>query len=245
MQYNIYFSPTGSTKAVVQYMGKQFGEAENIDLSREVAPRTLSAEDFCVIGVPSFGGRVPGIATQRLGQLRGDHTPAVILTTYGNRAYEDTLLELKGTLEGRGFVCIGAAAVVTQHSIMREYGQGRPNEEDFRAMAAFAEEIRGRLNNPQSVTVPGNRPYREVRVAPMGITVSESCKRCGLCVESCPVQAIPADDPKVTDTAKCISCMRCVALCPAQARTCDSAKVMMLTEKLRPICSVYKPSEFF
>lgn len=243
MHYNIFFSPTGGTEAVVQYMGSRFGEAADIDLSQNITPCAMESGDFCVFGVPSFGGRVPGIAAQRLRKLQGDRTPALILTTYGSRAYEDTLLELKDILEGQGFVCIGAAAIVTQHSIMQEFGQGRPDAADLRAMAEFAEEIKGRPL--QSVSVPGNRPYKEYRVAPMGILVNSACRSCGLCARMCPVQAIPANDPRTTDDSKCVSCMRCVRICPAQARACDAGRIQMLTEKLRPVCSVYKENAFF
>lgn len=245
MLYNIYFSPTGGTEAVVQYVGSQFGEGKNIDLSKETAPCSMRAEDICVVGVPSFGGRVPGAAIRRLQQLHGDQTPAVILATYGNRAYEDTLLELKDTLETNGFICIGAAAVVTQHSIMQAFGQGRPNEEDFAGLAAFAEKMKSRMHQPQSVAVPGDRPYKELRIAPMGILVDSNCQDCGLCARNCPVQAIPADNSRQTDASKCISCMRCVRICPVQARSCDAEKIRTLTERLRPICSVYKHNEFF
>ena len=32
--YNVYFSPTGTTERVVKHMGESFGSMENIDLSR-------------------------------------------------------------------------------------------------------------------------------------------------------------------------------------------------------------------
>ena len=116
--YNVYFSPTGTTERVVKHMGESFGSMENIDLSRrDMKNHEMKQGDFCIVGVPSFGGRVPGIATERLRKMKGGRTPAFLLVTYGGRAYEDTLVEWKDVLEAQGFVCIGAAAIVAEHSI--------------------------------------------------------------------------------------------------------------------------------
>ena len=49
--------------------------------------------------------------------------------------------------------------------------------------------------------------------------ISSRCVRCGICVKSCPVEAISwqaTGFPKV-DTDKCIKCMCCHELCPSQA----------------------------
>ncbi|MDZ4181720.1 MAG: 4Fe-4S binding protein, partial [Candidatus Cloacimonadaceae bacterium] len=49
--------------------------------------------------------------------------------------------------------------------------------------------------------------------------ISKRCKRCGICVKSCPVQAIhwlPSGYPKV-DKDACIKCMCCHELCPHRA----------------------------
>lgn len=120
MSSMIYFSPTGTTEQVVRYMGQALSLTDAIDLSGDVTERRFEREDLCVVGVPSFGGRVPAIAAQRLEKIRGNQTPALLVVTYGGRAYEDTLIELKDILESHNFVCIGAAAVVAAHSIAPE-----------------------------------------------------------------------------------------------------------------------------
>ena len=87
--YNVYFSPTGTTERVVKHMGESFGSMENIDLSRrDMKNHEMEQGDFCIVGVPSFGGRVPGIATERLRKIKGDRTPAFLLVTYGG-GYSD------------------------------------------------------------------------------------------------------------------------------------------------------------
>lgn len=246
MTYNIFFSPTGGTEKIVRYMGANFSAPADIDLSLEISDYTMDKTDFCIVGVPSFGGRVPNTAVQRLQNLHGNQTPALLIVTYGNRAYEDTLKELKDVLETQGFLCIGAAAIVTEHSIVHQIGAGRPAEEDYKEIDVFIDKVKSRLSEkPQAIEVPGNTPYKEYHVAAMQIQTSDNCTKCGLCAKKCPVHAIPVENPQTTDDTRCISCMRCVSLCPRKARKCDTTKIEMLTEKLKKICVEEKQNEFF
>ena len=66
--------------------------------------------------VPSYGGRVPEIAVSRLKQMKGNGARAVLLVVYGNREYEDTLLELSDVMEAAGFSPVAAVAAVAEHS---------------------------------------------------------------------------------------------------------------------------------
>lgn len=167
MSSMIYFSPTGTTEQVVRYMGQALSLTDAIDLSGDVTERRFEREDLCVVGVPSFGGRVPAIAAQRLEKIRGNQTPALLVVTYGGRAYEDTLIELKDILESHNFVCIGAAAVVAAHSIAPRIAAGRPNKRDFAGLDNFLRDMQQRLcGAPQSVFVPGSRPYKNTAFSP-------------------------------------------------------------------------------
>lgn len=245
MNYHVYFSPTGGTERIVRYIAKEFPGAE-IDLSREVLPACMTGEDFAIVAVPSFGGRVPAIAAKRLGNLRGQKTPALLLVTYGARAYEDTLREGKDILNRQGFVCMGAAAMVTPHSIVPTIEAGRPNEGDWKKLDAFLLTVKKRLEGElEEIQVPGNYPYKEYRVLPMEIQTAGDCVGCGLCAEKCPVQAIPLENPATTDLEKCISCMRCVRICPQNARGVNPERLAMLREKLEKICQPDRENEFY
>ena len=247
MNYNIYFSPTGTTEKVVKYAGERLGCTANIDLSRADWPDySMGAEELCIVGVPSFGGRVPPIAAERLKKIKGVGTPTLLMVTYGGRAYEDTLRELKDILTAQGFCCVGAAAMVAEHSIAHRIEAGRPNAADEKELERFLREIQDHLREKCTpVEVPGKNPYKEYKVLPMDIRTTESCQKCGRCAENCPVGAIPGDDPRQTDAKKCISCMRCVALCPAKARSAHPEKVHMIEEKLKAIALPEKPNDFF
>lgn len=245
MNYKIYFSPTGGTKDVVDLVGEYLDISEDIDLSAEILNYRCQKNDICLIGVPSFGGRVPPIAIKRLQQIQGNQTSAILVVTYGNRAYEDTLKELKDTVEKQGFICVSAMAIVTKHSIAFPYGTGRPHQEDRKEIQEFTQVIKERLKNPSSIEVLGKYPYKEFHVSHINIITESSCNECGLCARKCPMQAISLDDPHTIDHEKCISCMRCVSICPYHAKICDHKQVENLVERLKPVCSLEKKNEFF
>lgn len=172
--YAIYFSPTGGTEKIVTFIAEQFGEYQSIDLCEKTSGLTndFSKEDLCIIGVPSFGGRVPAIALERIKALSGNNATAILITVYGNRAYEDTLIELEDTLIEKNFTCQAAIAAVAEHSIMHQFATGRPDQNDLTELASFAQKIKEKTNNTVKtdfppVHVPGNRPYREHGTIPL------------------------------------------------------------------------------
>lgn len=225
--YSICFSPTGGTQAVAQLLcGALPGSFASWDLCQDLPPRHLSPEDLCVVSVPSYGGRVPAVALERLRALDGGGAKAILVCVYGNRDWDDTLTELQDTLEEQNFVCAAAVAAVAEHSLFRQYAHGRPDPQDARQLVSFAHAIAQKLEGGVfgDLGLRGNhhryKPFGGVPFHPEG---SSLCDGCGLCARSCPAGAIDPADPRKTDTLRCISCMRCVMLCPRHARDLDPA----------------------
>ncbi len=178
-----------------------------------------------------YSGRVPKTFRQRLNGIKGQRTFAALIATYGNREYEDALLEMKNLTEENGFLTVGAAAVVTEHSVIRSIAAGRPDAKDMVFIEGFCWELKKKIagiTSDESFTklyVPGKEPYRKYMELPMVPVAAASCTACGFCVKRCPVGAISEQNPRKTDKEKCIGCMRCVRICPQKARHLSKIKM--------------------
>ena len=249
--YSIVFSPTGGTKKVADYLtGALEGDVTTVDLTdskQNFDAVSLMKEDVAVISVPSYGGRVPAAAVERLSQVHGSGARAVLVCVYGNRAYEDTLAELEDTAKQAGFQVIAAVAAVAEHSIARQFASGRPDAQDAKQLADFAKQIQHKLseNNLTEPTIPGNRPYKKAGSAGLVPKPTKECVRCGVCADACPVQAIDKADPKKVDDKACISCMRCITVCPQGARKVNPVMLAAVGVALKKVCSERKACELF
>ena len=249
----IIFSPTGGTKQVADIITKAWGMSVNeIDLTNaktDYAALSPKKEDIVVIAVPSYGGRVPALVAERISKIRGNQAQCVIVCVYGNRAYEDTLIELKDIAEKSGFKVIAAVAAIAEHSIMHQYAAGRPDSKDKQELQDFAEKILEKINRGVAGTstqqIPGNHPYKKAGGAGLVPKADKKCTSCGLCAESCPAKAISKENVKVSDSKKCISCMRCVVKCPQSARKVNGAMVSAAALAMKKVCSIRKENELY
>lgn len=250
MVYLCIFSPAGHTAAAAAAVAECSGAYGTIDLSKQntdLSAYTFSADDLLFWAVPSYGGRVPAVAVERMKQLKGAGAKAVALVSYGKRAYDDTLLEMKEVLTGCGFVLIAAVAALAEHTIVPAIATGRPDETDRGELRDFGARImeKYRSGDTADLAVPGNVPHRVFNGVPAKPEAGTGCMRCGACAAACPVGAIPEDDPSRTDPARCITCMRCVYLCPKKARGLKDEVVSAVGAKLAPLCAGERKNELF
>lgn len=243
------FSPTGGCQAIADAIGTDVTRTRDVDLTFPCAAQAV-AEDMPLLAVvPVYGGRVPEPALERLSMLKGQGGPAVAVVVYGNRAYEDALLELSDALSSNGFSVVAAAAFIAEHSVVRSIASGRPDAVDKQVAVDFGRAVLSKLaQSPENWTppeIPGNPEYRERPKMPVTPVTSDACGHCGSCASMCPVEAIPMDDPQTTDSEKCILCMRCVEICPQEARSLPAPMLEAMTARLKQVAAVPKQPEIY
>lgn len=244
----VYFSGTGTTRRTVERIAGGIASrlnlpAESVDFSRPaVRQETLrfGEKDLVVFGTPVYAGRVPNVLLPfLLERIVGGGALAVPVVLFGNRNYDDALIELRNILAADGMHPIAAGAFVGEHSFSRVLGADRPNAEDEALMDEFAARVAALAAGldaapVKSVAVRGQEPLRPyytprdragnpiniLKVKPK--TDLSRCGSCGLCADLCPMGSIdPADVSAVRGI--CIKCCACVKGCPTGAKFFDDA----------------------
>ena len=118
----VYFSATGTTKQVVTTLAKDVAAALkaeyketsfNSPASRKQALE-FAAEDLVVLGVPVYAGRVPNLIMPYVkDMIHGNGALAVPVVLYGNRNFDDGLMELRNLMRDNGSHPLTAAAIVS------------------------------------------------------------------------------------------------------------------------------------
>ncbi len=240
----LYFSATGATekivKGIAERIAKNYGgkiTVSNIDFTLPEARKRMysfNKDDLVVAGVPVYAGRVPNVLLTFLNTISGNKATAVAVVLYGNRHYDDALIEFKDILESNGFNVVAGGAFVGEHSFSKTLGANRPDEQDMAAVDDFSARIHDKIETPgesPAVVVSGNKPYREyyrpkdqnnnfVSILKVTPRTSSDCINCKLCAEVCPMGSIDSDDVSEI-RGICIKCGACVKKCPVGAKYFD------------------------
>lgn len=250
----LYFSPTGTTKKIIETISS---EIENTEIktynltqaSNRINGIEFDSDDLVIIGVPVYAGRVPQILNSFFRNVTGKNTKAVFVVVYGNRDYEDALLELKMTFEGQGFIGVAGGTFIGEHSSTSKVATERPDKQDLEVARAFGKEINGKLkrNNNSEINVKGNYPYKELNPMPKIIPrTDENCINCGICVKVCPMDAINVSDVKDIDAEKCIRCCGCIKKCPTSSKQFNQEGFIKVVNMLESkFSTIRKEPEFF
>lgn len=242
-----YFSAAGTTKNLMEKIMPYFEQAFSLIDLTEADNREkdiqLCADDCLVVAAPVYAGQLPAVENL-FGNLKGSNTPCILMATYGNRHYDDTLAQMQCRLEQQGFICIGAAAPITPHIFAPGLCDDRPTEADMAVLKTFIQAMCKKIEAHaiRAVKLPGNpNPAPKKAVSIPKEVDPETCTQCNACVKACPVGALEMDTLKC-DAQKCISCMHCVTVCPVSAIHFNAEPI---AQKLKTNCAVPRKVEVF
>ncbi len=250
----MFFSGTGTTEKIVTAVAEVIsrtidGEPEYIadapmdfviyrvpdyDFTPPAARKKeyhFGPRDIVVFGVPVIAGRVPNVLLPFLKTLDGGGALAVPVVLYGNRNFDDALIELRNILEEQGFHTVAGAAFIGEHSFSRVLAAGRPDEADLDVAVEFGKAVAEKI---ASLCRKAAEKLAEESDAQSGETVDGMEALGPVLEEVCPVEVdgqdpirpyyIPQDrqgnhinilkvKPKVHED-KCTRCGICISACP-------------------------------
>lgn len=256
----VSFSPTRTSKSVIDAIASGIRDipCETVDLTYPGtdSKRQFAADELAIIGVPVYAGRVAPLAVQRLASIQGSDTPAIVVVTYGNREYEDALIELRDIAEKAAFKPLAACAFIGEHSFSgseRPIAAARPDSVDLTTAADFGAKIIEKLatlediESLSSLGVPGDIPYLEgMGPLPFSPEVIESdCTQCEECIPTCPAGAISMESRIAVDKNLCIFCCACIKNCPEGAMIMTAAPIKEKRQWLYENCTERKEPELY
>lgn len=241
----IYFSPVGNTKKIINSIADSIGkkldvEVKTLDYTLPITreeKKSFCKSDLVIWGTPVYAGRIPNkLLPYVQNNFIGNDALAVPVVVFGNRSFDDALVELQNVLESNGFHTIAGAGFVAQHAFSDILSAGRPDKEDMDKVQEFSEGLTEKVKAleevPNPVSLKGNNPPKEY-YTPKGLdgkpavflrakpkTDVGKCNNCGVCVNNCPTGAINKENPSEI-IGICIKCHACINKCPKKAKFFD------------------------
>lgn len=214
--HQIAFSPTGGTRRVSELLCSGI-EAKSILTElcvkeEELCLPSIAAGDLVVVSMPVYAGRVPALAVERLNAVESNGATCVIVAVYGNRAYEDALVEMQDVTTAQGFNVVAAVAANAEHSICRMYGAGRPDAADARELASFGRAILERVQGGKPfgrLALPGNRPYKQGCSGPFPVANQDVRNAVSARANARQVQYLPTIQKTTTTSSASAVCGAC------------------------------------
>ena len=252
----VFYSAVGTTEKVVTGVAEKIAAALGVPMEvydftlpeNRTEPKMFAADQLVVFGTPVYAGRVPNKMLPIVqSNFKGEGALAVPVVTFGNRNFDNGLIELRNELENNGFHTIAGAGVACEHVFNEKLATGRPDADDWAKLSAFAEAVAEKVNAmteiPAPIAVRGDDPVGPY-YTPLGTdgkpavflkakpkTNEDLCDKCGICAKACPVGSISLENPSEVNGI-CIKCQACIKKCPKQAKFFDDAAFLSHVEML-------------
>ncbi len=249
-----YYSPTRTTQKIVRAIASGIGIdplniTENDLTYPEFEESLIEVEpgDLVIIGAPVYCGQIAIEAHRRLEKIKFAGNPAVLVALYGNRHYDNALIDIREMALKLGLAPVAAAAFVGEHSYSTRdlpIAKGRPDKEDEMAARDFGSAVAKKIQGCKSLfeaalsEIPGVFPLPERIMVPDSYaqTAVNKCNECGVCQIVCPTGAISFKKGVQTDPTLCTMCCACIKACKRRARIVISEVVPISRERLAENC---------
>ncbi|EKQ51492.1 MULTISPECIES: EFR1 family ferrodoxin [unclassified Clostridium] len=263
---SIYFSPTGTTKKVINSITKGMGKVNNtiINLTNLNVRSNLNPvidSDIVLIGVPVYEEKVPEMLSEFLINLKGNGKTVVLVAVYGNFGEGIALNELNTMAINSGFKVVAAASFIGEHSFSTKEApvqEGRPDYYDLMTAESFGRNIIEKMKKLENIDdvrlyIPKGKLPLMAKVLPKNsariFTKTPSadmniCNHCGACVKLCPMNAINKDTLNI-DNEKCIRCFCCVKKCSKNARKIIYRPKFIVSKMLREKNKIKRTPQIF
>lgn len=234
MKINIlYFSGTGNTKYVANYLGEKLKEDSNIVKIKSIdeSPKVDEDTDLLIIGGPNYASNVPEKLLKWVNKnVPKKNSNAIVYCTSAGKVNAYGIESLAKKLTQKGYNIIGKDTYIMPRNFYFGKYPKNTNDEINQMLNETNEKLdllinRIKHNEYKFENIENNRVFKIdlfaklfnliAKVIGKSFSVDDTCIKCGKCINNCPKKNIKYDKNKeIKFGNNCMACMRCIHNCP-------------------------------